>query len=296
MNRKPSIWWFPVFLGKRCFMKSTFLFLICTMILPGLLFAQEKEKEKTADEIAQELSNPVGALASLIVQGNYVKWGGSAPDIGNQNTSTITFLPTIPVPLKKGNLIIRPVIPFSSGLNFENNEWEKETGLGDIGLIAMYGYNFESGIVLGGGMNVLFPTASKPSIGSDQYQLGPAAVFAFIRKWGVLGGLWQHYFGVGDLDEGTDRVNLGTFQAFYWFGVGNGWQIGGSPTMTANYVGGIDTSYSIPVNLGIAKTVILGRMPLKLTVQGQYFLTRPDVAGASWGVFFQVTPVVKLPW
>ncbi len=65
--------------------------------------------------------------------------------------------------------------------------------------------------------------------------------------------------------------------------------------MTANYVGGIDTNYSVPVNLGFAKTVILGKMPLKLSFQGQYFLTRPDFAGASWGVFFQVTPVIKLP-
>lgn len=275
-------------------MKKLLLVLFCFYLVN--IWSQEENREKTADEIAQELSNPVGALASLIIQGNYLKWGGSAPDITNQNTSTITFLPTIPVPLKKGNLLFRPIVPVSSGLVFENNQWKKERGLGDIGLITMYGYNFKSGLVLGGGVNVLFPTASKPSIGSDQFQLGPAAVFAFIRKWGVVGGLWQHYFGLGSTDEGIDRVNLGTFQAFYWFGIGNGWQVGGSPTMTANYVGGIDTNFSIPVNLGIAKTVILGKMPLKLTLQGQYFVTRPDIAGASWGTFFQITPVVKLPW
>ena len=257
----------------------------------------DSDQAKTADEIAQELSNPVGSLASLIFQGNYVRWGGSAPGIGAQNTSTVTFLPTIPVPLKKGNLLFRPIIPFSSGLTInENGDWDKERGIGDVGLISMYGYNFEGGWVLGGGFNVLFPTASKPSIGSDQYQLGPAAVFALIRKWGVVGGLWQHYFGIGNVDEGVKKVNLGTFQAFYWFGVGNGWQIGGSPTMTANYVGAIDTDYSIPVNLGFAKTVILGKTPLKLTLQGQYFLTQPDVAGSSWGIFFQITPVIKLPW
>ncbi len=270
------------------------------LVLAGLsysVFAQETSPEKTADEIARELSNPVGTMASIIIQGNYVGWGGSAPGITNQNTSTLTLLPTIPVPLKKGNLIFRPIVPFSAGLTVDDNgNWQKERGLGDVGLIAMYGYNFKGGFVLGGGLNVLFPTATRPSIGAGQYQFGPTAVFAIIRKWGVLGGLWQHYFGVSEVDDGVDKVNLGTFQAFYWFGIGNGWQVGGSPTMTANYVGAIDTKYSVPVNLGIAKTVILGKMPLKLTVQGQYFVTQPDFAGASWGVFFQITPVVKLPW
>ena len=262
-------------------------------------FSQEADSAgvKSADEIARELSNPVGAMASIIIQGNYVGWGGSAPDISNQNTSTLTLLPTIPVPLKKGNLLLRPILPVSAGLNVDDNgEWVKERGLGDVGLIAMYGYKFKKGFVLGGGANVLFPTATQPSLGADQYQLGPAAVFAVIKKWGVVGGLWQHYFGVSQVDEGVDKVNLGTFQAFYWFSIGEGWQIGGSPTMTANYVGAIDTDFSVPVNLGVAKTVILGKMPLKLTVQGQYFVTQPDVAGASWGVFFQITPVVKLPW
>jgi hypothetical protein len=258
-------------------------------------FAQG-EVQKSADEIAQELSNPVGSLASLIIQGNYVKWNGSYPGISEQNTSTITVLPTIPVPLKKGNLIFRPILPFSAGLRLdENGEWNKERGLGDIGLIAMYGYNFKSGIVLGGGPNILFPTASKASLGSEQFQIGPSMVFAVIKKWGVLGGLWNHYFGIGT-DEGEEAVNFGSLQPFYWFGIGNGWQIGGSPTMTANYVGAIDTDYSIPVNLGVGKTVILGKMPLKFTLQGQYYLTRADLAGANWGVFFQITPVIKLPW
>lgn len=275
------------------------IFILIFLCAGHIMFGQNRDSAltKSADEIARELSNPVGSMASIIIQGNYVGWGGSAPDVSNQNTSTITLLPTIPVPLKKGNLLFRPIVPFSAGLNVDDNgNWVKERGLGDIGLIAMYGYNFKSGFVLGGGANVLFPTATQPSLGSDQYQLGPAAVFAVIKKWGVVGGLWQHYFGVGSVTEGAERVNLGTFQAFYWFGIGNGWQIGGSPTMTANYVGAVDTDFSVPVNLGVAKTVILGKMPLKLTLQGQYFVTQPDVAGASWGVFFQITPVVKLPW
>jgi hypothetical protein len=56
------------------------------------------------------------------------------------------------------------------------------------------------------------------------------------------------------------------------------------------------TEFTVPLNLGVAKTFLLGSMPLKTTLQGQYFVTRPDMAGPSWGVFFQITPVVKVPW
>ncbi len=288
-----------MYMMSNYFKKSLFIFCVVNFFFSVQIIAQTDENletTKSADEIAQELSNPVGALASLILQGNYIQWDGSSSGINSQNTSSLTFMPTIPVPLKKGNLIFRPIIPVSAGLKInEQGNWEKERGLGDIGLMAMYGYNFDSGIVLGAGPNFLFPTASHASLGSDQFQIGPSMVFAFIRKWGVLGGLWNHYFGV-DAKDGEENVNFGSFQPFYWFGVGNCWQVGGSPSMTANYTGGVDTDFSIPLNLGVAKTIILGKMPLKMTVQGQYFVTRPDVAGASWGVFFQITPVIKMPW
>ena len=255
-----------------------------------------QENSQTADDIARELSNPVGSKASIILQGNYAKWAGSARDIGSQNTSSLILMPTIPVPLKKGNLIFRPSLPFSGGLHLNDNlQWEKKRGIGDVGLIAMYGYNFPNGIVLGGGPAMFFPTGNE-FLGKQQFQIGPSVVFAYIQKWGVVGGLWQHYFGVGEPPAGEDNINTGTLQLFYWFGIGNGWQIGGSPNMSANYITAVDTDFSVPLNLGLAKTVILGKLPLKLTLQGQYFVTRPDFAGPSWGIFFQITPVINLPW
>ena len=50
------------------------------------------------------------------------------------------------------------------------------------------------------------------------------------------------------------------------------------------------------MNLGFAKTFILGKTPVKTTLQGQYFATRPDVVGPDWGFFFQITPVIRVPW
>ena len=41
---------------------------------------------------------------------------------------------------------------------------------------------------------------------------------------------------------------------------------------------------------------MLGKTPIKTTLQGQYFVTRPDVVGPDWGFFFQITPVIRVPW
>ena len=60
--------------------------------------------------------------------------------------------------------------------------------------------------------------------------------------------------------------------------------------------GGGTTEFTVPINFGFAKTFLLGRTPVKTTLQAQYFLTRPDVVGQDWGFFFQITPVVGVPW
>ncbi len=116
-----------------------------------------------------------------------------------------------------------------------------------------------------------------------------------LKDWGVLGGFWQHWYGIGTPEEG-ERANLGSLQVFYWFTLGSGWQIGGSPVLTQNYLARETNSFTLPLNLGVAKTFMLGSMPLKTTVQGQYFATRPDETGPDWGVFFQVSPVIRVPW
>ncbi len=285
--------------GTNWFSPYPIIIAVLLILNCGILFAQDDTDDgpKSADEIAKELSNPVGTLANFTFQGTYTVWNGELPGAGDQNTSTLVFMPTLPFKLWGGNLSVRPSFPVSNSpvLN-EQGEWSDERGFGNIGLMTLWGKATESGLLYGVGPTMFFPTRSDPALGSNQFQLGPAAMIGLLRDWGVIGGLWQHYFGLGSLDQGEDRVNLGTLQVFYWFSLGNGWQIGGSPLESATYVNGQDIDFSLPINLGIAKTVVLGKMPLKFTVQGQYFVTRPDLVGPSWGIFFQITPVIKVPW
>ena len=258
------------------------------------LWAQEDNK-KSADEIARELSNPVGSLASMVFQGTWSQWDGSLPGASDQSTGAFIFLPTLPFKVAGGNLIIRPSFPVVGipTINAEG-QWEKKYGFGDIVLIANWGKMEKSGLLWSFGATSVFPTAAE-GLGSDQFQLGPAAIIGLLKDWGVIGGFWQHWWGLNPAG-GEEAVNIGNIQLFYWFGIGNGWQIGGSPIPTANYATGADTEITFPVNLGVAKTFMFGTVPLKATVQGQYFITRPESVGPSWGIFFQVTPVIRVPW
>jgi hypothetical protein len=268
---------------------------VAAVLLAGSVGAQDSAQD--ADALARELSNPVGSLASLVFQGTYNVWGGSIPGSSDQGSSTLVFMPTLPFSVGGGNLIVRPSLPFVGAPYIdESDNWDKKQGFGDIVLMANWGRKEDSGLLWSVGAVTVFPTASDDLLGADQWQLGPAGILGYLAPWGVIGGLWQHYFGLNEPDGDGEKVNKGTLQIFYWFSLPGGWQVGGSPLTTANYVQAQDVDFSLPLNLGVAKTVMVGSTPLKMTLQGQYFVTRPETLGPDWGVFFQVTPVVRVPW
>lgn len=262
------------------------------------IFAQDQEPpQKSIDEIARELSNPVSLTASLVFQGTYNRWSGSTAGASEQGTSNLVFLPTLPFKVGSYNLTVRPSFPVV-GAPYVNTigEWDKKRGFGDIVVLSILGKVTKGGLLYGFGPTFIAPTASDPLLGKEQWQIGPVVLLGVLKKWGVIGMLWQHWWGVSAPPTGVDKVNNGTTQFFYWFSAGNGWQIGGSPITTANYISGSDIEFTVPLNLGFAKTLVAGKTPIKLTLQGQYFVTRPENLGPSWGVFFQVTPVINVPW
>ena len=138
--------------------------------LPGALRAQEAQD---ADEIARQLSNPVGSLASLVLQGNYAQLDGSLPGVGDQSSTSLIFMPTLPFKLGSGNLIVRPSFPVVGVPTLdENGAWSKSREFGDIVLLANWGRMEKSGIIWSIGGTFVFPTASG-DVGNDQWQAGP---------------------------------------------------------------------------------------------------------------------------
>ena len=53
---------------------------------------------------------------------------------------------------------------------------------------------------------------------------------------------------------------------------------------------------SLPVGLGVTKTIRWGKMPIKLRLETHYSVIRPDDFGNEWVIRFQVTPVIPNPF
>ena len=51
---------------------------------------------------------------------------------------------------------------------------------------------------------------------------------------------------------------------------------------------------TLPIGLGITKTIRIGRMPVKLRLEPQYSIIRPDDYGTEWNIRLQITPVLPV--
>ncbi len=57
-----------------------------------------------------------------------------------------------------------------------------------------------------------------------------------------------------------------------------------------------DIQYTVPVGLGLTKTVRWDKMPIKSRLETRYSVIRPDDFGNEWVVRFQFTPVIPNPF
>ena len=82
-------------------------------------------------------------------------------------------------------------------------------------------------------------------------------------------------------------------QLFYFRSLPDGWQIGGSPKLTADWSATKDDRWTVPLGIGVFKTVFVGKLPVKLGVEYRTSLTRPSSFGSDWQVEFSIIPVTR---
>jgi len=253
-------------------------------------------EEKTADEIARELTNPNNDLAKLTFKNQYRWYTGDLPDADNQGNYTLLFQPVFPFGLgetESGNkkvFFLRPAIPFlvDQPVFKSTSGFSGKSGLGDIVFDSALGLTYKSGWVLAGGMVGTLPTASASSeIGGRQTRLGPEALIANISKWGLVGVFPSHQWRVAGKDQPYSTTSI---QAFAVHTAGGGWTFGTQPIMTYNWE---TERWTVPVEAYVSKTVVLGGRPWKFELQLDYYLTQEKAFGPQWLVSINVTPVVS---
>jgi len=262
-------------------------------------FGAAAQAEQSAAEIAAELSNPTNALGSLSNNFNFTGYSGDLPGASDQSGWNYLFQPSLPFPQKSGkNLLFRPAIPLliqqpvqsSGGMG-----WTDKTELGDISFDLAYGgTDPESGLLTLFGLVATLPTATDDSVGADQWQLGPEFAIGWVKPWGVAGVLITHKWDVAGNDE--FRTNITGGQYFYAFPFGDGsWQFAAGPSWSYNHEL-VGEKWSLPIGVGVSKTLQIGNVPIKLAVQYWDYVKSPDAFGEDKLFRFTITPVIKLPW
>jgi hypothetical protein len=271
-------------------MKTTVKIVIVTVLLGSFYAAQAQEK--SADEIARELSNPNTALASLNFKNQFRWFEGDLPNADDQSSYMMLFQPVFPFPLENGDKIIwRPALPllvdqpiFEPGkLDFDG-----ESGMGDIGFDLAYAHTSSDGILTAVGLFTTLPTATSSELGSGKWSIGPEVLIGKLDKDYVLGILPNHQWDVAGW--GDQSVNLTTAQVFATYLPGGGWNVGTAPII--NYDWSSD-QWTLPINLTVGKSVIMGGRPWKLAVEINYYVEKADAIGPEWMIGLNVTPVVK---
>jgi hypothetical protein len=252
----------------------------------------------SASEVAAELSNPNSNMGSLTFLVNYLEFDGELPGASDQSGLQVLFQPSLPYALSdKTNLFIRPAIPLiiSQDVPNSNGEWEsKGVDLGDISFDASVFTSTPTGLVYGGGFVGSIPTASNDALGLDQWLLGPELIGAVIRKWGIVGGLISHQWDVAGESSFDTSITAG--QLFFVFNLKNGWQLTSSPLFSYDHEASSGNEWTLPLGLGLSKTMIIKGRPWQFGFEYQHYIESPDLFGPKWQIQFSISPVVALPW
>ncbi len=111
------------------------------------------------------------------------------------------------------------------------------------------------------------------------------------RKW-KIGALVQQYFDYAGDDDRSD-VNLMNFQYFVYYSLSDTMSIGCSPNIIANWDLDGDNRWTVPIGLGINKTLQFGKLPVRFGFEVHYSVVQPDdIPGPEWDFRFFIIPAV----
>ena len=279
------------------------LIVLVFIFLPFFILAQEKddeqkEQEINIDDLNRQLENPLSRFWSMIFQENLNFNSGDLVN-GTHVSNVFNFQPSLPVPVGKSKmLLVRPVFPLVTVPVFDENgeKTGTETGLGDINVFSLYGPDKKDGLIWGAGLTFAFPTASSDYLGSGKVQMGPALMALSITKKWTIGTIVQHWNSVGGDGDRADVTKTDIQYILRKQIKGKGMSIGMGPNISINWNAESGNKVTLPIGLGVTKTVKWGNTPWKLRFEPQYSIIKPDDYGTLWNLRIQIAPIIKNPF
>jgi hypothetical protein len=108
---------------------------------------------------------------------------------------------------------------------------------------------------------------------------------AFIKKdaspW-VFGAVVNNIRSFGDTPPGSsDKTNSLLLNPFISYHFGDGWSVGSSPDITANWIASGE-KWTVPIGGGLAKTTRIEEQSVKFAVDAYYNAIRPNADNDPW--------------
>ena len=151
-----------------------------------------------------------------------------------------------------------------------------------------------AGIYWGVGPVLYYPSATNKALGVNKWGSGPSV--AFLKKdespW-VGGVVVNNIWSFGSPPQGTDKTNSFLLNPFFSYHFSDGWSVGSSPNITANWLSRGGQQWTVPIGGGIDKILRLGEQRIKLSVDTYYNAIRPQAGNQNWLV--QVTVTLLFP-
>jgi len=272
------------------------------------------ESPKSNDQLAWEMSNPLAAFTSLSYRAEYRRYQGSIPGADDRDNLIHKFQAVIPFAYKNGKgFVFRFDVPINTDqsiyhsdrayaewrirqqdptLNGEG-EWRLTHGhTDDTSFDFVYGGVNETGLILQYGLTGILSTASDTSNSKQQLILGPEINIGKMAGWGEYGALFSHLIDVDEkADKDTPDTSTSTIQAYFGYGLGNGWQLVSNPVISYDWQADSGNKLALPLGGGVAKTTRIGKMPLRVAAELYNYVESTDRFGPEWLFTFTITPV-----
>lgn len=244
-----------------------------------VLSATQSSAQEGGDQNAQA-NNPLLGVTALNFQNFYI---GDFTAPGDQDGFQTVVRFAQPFKIGTSDWLFRGSAPFKY---FPTPNGD-ELGLGDVDAFAAYLMDTgDPTLTFGFGPQVTLPTATDDFLGSEKWSAGAANVaFKVFSKEFAAGYLLTYQHSFASVDDNRDDFNVGAFQPFAFYQLGDGWYARAAPVWIYNF--GND-DYTVPLGAGIGKVLKFDDTVVNLFVEPQYSVADEGVGFPKWQIFFSM--------
>jgi len=251
-------------------------------------------------EVGAKLSDPTSNVWALFTEFDLSFSDGDVNTGDPKPGGAMIFQPILPIPLygegkKQWKMLNRPTIPlvFSAPVPTSFDAFDHDTGIGDMTwpmLVTPPAGNW----MLGLGPTWLLPTATKDSLGREQFGVGPTGILGYKTKKITVGVFPQYFFKIGSVGDQADKPDA-SFMNLLYFGFLNlpdAWQVGMNPVITYDHKATKGNKWNVPVGLVVTKTTAIAKKPVKFQFGVEYSVVSQDDFGKRFMFKLSVIPVI----